>query len=190
MMQRKTVRWMACAVAACAVVVWANATGMSPGALGWESQAYVSWAGSYSAITEDEVTLVTNAKAWEALWTRHRGDRLEENANGWPEIPAIDFDRCMVLAMFGGESWNCNGYTVIQRATDRRRMLVRVDAMTFQTAGPDGGGKRVTPYGIFVLPRTSLPIIVERDTQGLLAGPRIWKEVARFQNADVQRDPD
>ena len=50
----------------------------------------------------------------------------------------------------------------------------------YQTAGPDGGGKRATPYGIFVLPRSDKELVVEEGVRTLKNEPPKWNELARF----------
>jgi hypothetical protein len=98
-----------------------------------------------------------------------------------PALGEIDFAKSLVLVIASGDSWNCNGFEALAWEDDER-ILVRLHALTFQTEGPGGGGERVRPYGIFVIPRGDpfKPVIVERNTQGLINGPPLWKEVCRF----------
>ena len=144
------------------------------------SRPYVSIAGHDSAITERRCVRVADAKTWAALWAEHRGDRLETNASGWPTTPAIDFDTCMVIAVFRGEAWNTNGEFVESIAEVDGAVRVRFDSSTFQTIGPDGGGVRVTSFGIWIIAKTARPIVVEENVQGMINRPPKWKEQWRF----------
>ena len=55
---------------------------------------------------------------------------------------------------------------------DEPKLLrVRFDHKSYQTSGPDGGGERVQPFGMFVIPRTDKPIVLEENTQGLIGKP-------------------
>jgi hypothetical protein len=58
--------------------------------------------------------------------------------------------------------------------------VVRFDHKSYQTAGPGGGGERVTPFGFFVMPRTAAPIVLEENVQSLIGKPPEWKERARL----------
>jgi hypothetical protein len=135
----------------------------------------VSFKGPHSAIRKRRCVRITDRESWEALWKEHRGEALETNKLGRPVIPVIDFDRCMVIAIFRGESWNCNGEYVVSVEDRGRDVLLRFDSHSFQTCGPDGGGVRVEPYGIFVLPRTAKPIVIEENVQGMIGRPPNWK---------------
>ena len=43
-----------------------------------------------------------------------------------------------------------------------------------------GGGERVTPYAIYVLPRLNKPVVIEMNTQDMIGQPPVWTEQARF----------
>jgi hypothetical protein len=107
-----------------------------------------------------------------------------------PKFGAIDFAKSIVLVISSGDSWNSDGFTA--RAWDQvDTLLVRLEARTYQTAGPDGGGRRVRPYGIFVLPRAEpfRKVVVERNTQNLIGGPAIWSELCRFEKLGAPAAP-
>jgi hypothetical protein len=91
-------------------------------------------------------------------------------------IPDVDFERFMAVAVFRGKSVHCNGEYVVEMVEDADRMLLRYDSHTFQTAGPDGGAQHVTPYGIFIVPRSNKAVVVEENVRGLKNSPAQWKE--------------
>lgn len=86
----------------------------------------------------------------------------------------------MVVAMFHGERWNTERLELVSRDEDERRLRVRFRGRYYQTGGPDGGGVKVTAYGIFVLARSSKPLVIEEDVQNYKHHPPKWKEQARF----------
>ena len=183
----------ACLAAAVAVVLLAlstlpyfvraagPATRGEGGAMGGE-KPYLTLAGASSKIEEPTIARVTTAKEFQDLDLRHLGAdpaRFDEfyNPHG---VPVIDFERCMVLAVFKGNTWNVAGVYVESVLDEGARRVVRVRRRGYQTAGPDGGGKRATPYGIFVLPRSNKELVVEEDVRTLKNEPPKWNEIARF----------
>ena len=40
--------------------------------------------------------------------------------------------------------------------------------------------RRYTEYGFFVLPRRTVPVVIEVDDCNVIGGAPIWKEVARL----------
>ncbi len=135
------------------------------------------WAGADSKIKEKGTEIITDQTAWAWLWEHHKaGGRL----GGDLDIPAIDFERELVVAMFAGETWNSRGYYVYETLQGDTQWTIRVDEYTYQTMSMDGtgGGEKVTPYGIFVLPRVEQSIVVEENVQGLLGKPPRWLQVA------------
>ena len=142
---------------------------------------YVSFGGHYSLITERQFVRITTAEQWQKLWDRHRGEDIPRNALGWSAIPQVDFDTCLVVAFFRGNAWNTNGEFVVEMADRHDAVRIRFDSSTFQTAGPDGGGVRVTPFGMWVIPRTGKAIVIEENVQGLIGREPKWKEQHRFE---------
>jgi hypothetical protein len=142
--------------------------------------AYVSWVGPDSAVKEMTFLLADDAEAWVELWVRHMGGESGSDRFDRPNVPRIDFERCTVIAAFGGDSWNSDGYYIDSIIRTEGALIVRLDGHSYQTAGIDGGGVRVTPYGIFLLPRWDGEIVVEENTQGLIGKPPKWTERGRF----------
>ncbi len=63
-----------------------------------------------------------------------------------------------------------------------RLRRLRLARDTAQTAGPAGRVRirRHTEYGYIVLPRRSVPVVIEVDRSNVLGGPPVWEEVARL----------
>ena len=140
----------------------------------------VTFSGAYSAIDQPRIVRIADKQSWDALWKEHRGKSLEHNARNWPVIPEINFEQCMVIAIFDGEVWNTDGVTMHELSINTGKATLRYDHLTFQTAGPDGGGVRTRPYGLFVLPRFGEPIELLENVQGLKDQPAKWKRQAEL----------
>lgn len=144
------------------------------------SRPLVALHGASSRITATRYLRVTDAKEWRSLWLEHLGvtpGGLEDLA---AEVPEIDFDRCMVIALFTGSRWNSRGIScegIIERDAE---LLVRFDQLSYQTSGPDGGGEKVQPFGVFVLPRSECRVVLEENVQGLKDNPPKWKRQAEI----------
>lgn len=147
---------------------------------------YVSLWGDRSEITEASFERVVTEEAWGRLWGRHIDDDVFPGGHYNTEgLPDVNFDRCMVLAVFRGEQVNNAGVTV-RRIIEREDALhVRFEDHPYQTGiGPpaeDGkpapderarkGGEptpneparqHARPYGIFIVPRSKKAVVFER----------------------------
>ncbi len=146
---------------------------------------FVTWSGPDSAIKDAAFVRIATAQAWEKLWEQHSGAPLKRGNVGQAFIPQINFDKCIAIGIFVGEKTNSNGVVLDSIREEDGRVLLRFDESTYQTAsgpndGPDSGVK-CRPYGIFVIPKTSLPITVEENQQGLKDQPPRWKERAKLE---------
>jgi hypothetical protein len=144
----------------------------------------VQWAGPVSAITGAQFIRIVDQSAWDELWARHRADKLERNLRDWPVVPAIDFDRYMIVACFTGKDRVNDGEFVqeIHRRDDT--LVIRYASLSFQTAISDPNVKlpdlTCMPYGIWLIERHEGPIVIEQDKHRLLTEPPNWVEVHRF----------
>lgn len=103
------------------------------------------------------------------------------NLKARPDLAAIDWSRQVVVVIADGPSWNSNGYSADLFACGDH-LLLRLHEHSYQTEGPGGGGVRVQPWGLFVLPKQEPmpPIVVQYNAQNLIGGPARWRELCRF----------
>jgi hypothetical protein len=143
----------------------------------------ISLSGRKSGVTKHGYHRLESAKAWDPLWLRHQTGKSEPG-NNRPEVfqfGTVDFTRCMVIAVFQGEGINCDGYEVYSILEDKDRVLVRVQGQDFQT----GPAATVTEaWGVFVLPRSAKPVVVELDTRSLIRDSPNWTRVAELTPGD------
>jgi hypothetical protein len=120
---------------------------------------------------------IDSSAKWKKVWLRHlglSGDTIHRSAFD------IDLRRCVVIAIFDGQSVNKCGFRVESVRDVGETIVVRFEAIGFQTGGPDGGAKHVTPYAFIVLPKTEKEIVLEVNDQSLKVESPVWKEVARL----------
>jgi len=104
------------------------------------------WQDAVSGIREREVVLVRSREEWERLWRRHTAGMQPQ-----PELPDVNFNREMVVAVFMGERPS-DGYGVQVAAVEETPDTVYVQV---EERFPAGGAKRaavpVSPYHIVVV---------------------------------------
>jgi hypothetical protein len=143
----------------------------------------VTLTGADSRVAERGYHRITSMNEWVDLWRKHKGDSGGGEYNHYYNplgLPAVDFDRYMVIAVFQGVGMNSAGLDAFCLSPDEDRLVLRFNDKSYQTSGPDGGGKSVSVYGFFVLPRSSSPVILEENVQGLIGKPPVWKERITF----------
>ncbi|MCG3125846.1 MAG: hypothetical protein CHACPFDD_00673 [Phycisphaerae bacterium] len=129
----------------------------------------VAWSGKQSHITASGQFRVTSAKEWEALWTRHKPDWLEKREHG-PRVPEIDFEKYMVIAIFAGSGSNVDAIVADAIVDEADALRFRYRLITYQTQAT---ADAVTPFGIFVVPRSQKPILLEERVVPIVGEPSI-----------------
>ncbi|HEV2293884.1 MAG TPA: hypothetical protein VGR35_08500 [Tepidisphaeraceae bacterium] len=132
--------------------------------------------GNDSHVKKPTYERITSAADWKKTWLNHLG--MKEDTIYRPAME-VDFSRCEVIAVFEGESWNSCGFRIDSVTEQDDSIVVRFDDISYQTAGPDGGGDRVTPFAFVVLPKSQKLITLEDNVQQYIGHPPEWKEVAR-----------
>jgi hypothetical protein len=147
---------------------------------------YVQFAGHNAARAQEGFAVARTEKGWTGLWQAYTGQTVGAGALERNRIPRIDFDRCMVVAYFGGRQINTDGYIAEELAEFKGVVRLRFDASSFQTAGMDerGGARDTIPYGVWVIPATDKPIVIERPAERLKNEGPAWREVHTVAPAD------
>jgi hypothetical protein len=159
-------------------------------------KACVAITGPDSHVATPQYHRIASNESWTRIWQEHMGqswqqrkERIQQrraDADDLREplaLPTIDFDNYMVIGIFQGEGRNCTGLTAVSISEDDRRIVFRYTKESYQTFGPagsGGGGDKVTAYGLFVLPRSAKPVVVEENAQNILGEPPVWKERITF----------
>lgn len=130
-----------------------------------------------SHMSKADYRKIASAEEWTQTWLEHLG--MQEDTIYRPSME-VDFSRCTVVAIFSGKSINGRGFRVESVTEDNDKIVVRFDDISYQTAGPDGGGDQVTPYAFIVLPKSEKPVVLEENVQNIKGELPKWKEVARL----------
>lgn len=133
--------------------------------------------GNDSHVKKRAYERIASPADWKKTWLTHLGKK--EDTIYRPAME-VDFDRCEVVAVFAGESWNSCGFQIDSVTEQDDSIVVRFEDISYQTVGPDGGGDRVTPFAFVVLPKSKKPITLEDNIQQYKGRPAEWKEVARL----------
>jgi hypothetical protein len=155
---------------------------------------YVTLTGADSHVKERSYRRVASEEDWIKIWQRHKGEKESEDYDLFYDplgLPSIDFEKCMVIAVFQGSSCNSAGLKAVTILEEKDRIVLRFEDKSYQTGGfdADGGRKQVTVYGFFVLPRSRKTVVLEENVQNYLGQPPVWKERASLSSEGCQRQP-
>jgi hypothetical protein len=141
---------------------------------------YVTLTGTDSRVTERSYHRIASEADWIRIWQRHKGVQESKDYNLFNnplDLPYVDFDKCMVIAVFQGSGWNSAGFKAAAVLEEKDGVVLRLAEKSYQTAGPVGGGaKQVTVYGFFVLPRSDKTVVLEENVQHYIGRPPVWEE--------------
>ena len=144
---------------------------------------YVTWSGARSQITKRSYFRITSSTEWSNLWLRHVEKGVEKDSFNRIVVPEVNFEEWMIIAVFQGKGWQNNGVVLDAITEDADEMYVRFKNQPYSIAIPPGGvnrEKQVTAYGIFVIPRSPKPLVLEEKVGGYKGGPPAWEERVRF----------
>jgi hypothetical protein len=149
----------------------------------------VTLTGTDSQVKEPSYHRVMSQDEWIKIWQRHKGAQqskeydLVHNPLG---VPHVDFEKCMVIAIFQGRGLNSAGLQAVAVLEEKDRIVLRFEDESYQTMGRamgregSGGGNQVTVFGFFVLPRSSKAVVLEENVRQYLGEPPVWKERIRL----------
>jgi hypothetical protein len=143
---------------------------------------YAVITGSDSAVQKAECLRVTTDAEWQTLWDRHVA-QLERIRAGRPAAPRpqVDLGRCMVIAVFGGSTWNTEGLKVIRTVEKGDEIVIGTDWLSYQTMET---GDQVTPYAFIVMPASPKAILLQTDVRNLREradhAPPKWQDLYRL----------
>jgi hypothetical protein len=109
---------------------------------------------NFSGVERAQQLVLRDAQAWAALWARHASRRQPV-----PPLPAVDFGREMVLALFAGAlASSCQGIGPIEL-----RMLADRVQLRYRESAPPPPGTAcatgiTTPALLLRVPRSELPV--------------------------------
>jgi hypothetical protein len=145
--------------------------------------------GADSRLDQPGYHRITSEEAWQKLWLSHLGKTEADTFQEHLPILQIDFETCMVIAIFKGSATNSRGLNVSSVEGNQDNVLLRFDDMSYQTSGGLGGGGgkvEVRPYAFVLIPKYAKLVVVEENVQSLKDRPPAWKECARLKDEDAR----
>lgn len=111
------------------------------------------WKGYYSGYTKAERLVIKTEEQWREVWKRVYSLRLPK-----PELPEIDFQKDMVIAVFMGERTSV-GYSIEITEITKRDEEILVSVEEKEPPSESIRAMALTqPYHIVVVRRLSLPV--------------------------------
>jgi len=145
---------------------------------------YVIMSGADSHISTPSCLRIITESQWDTTWLEHMGWEKKQIYDQYYNrlgIPIIDFNKCMVIAIFLGKSWNTAGITVISIQEENDQIVLGFDLKSYQSMEP---GDQVKPYGIFVLSNSNKQVLLQINRQSfesrIKKDPPVWKDYQRF----------
>ena len=147
----------------------------------------VTLTGTDSHVKERSYYRITSEKEWIKIWQRHKGVKESKDYDLFYNplgLPEINFDKCMVIAVFQDSGSNSAGLRTTAINEEKDRIVFRFMSKFYQTAGPGGGGEQVAVYGFFVLPRSDKTVVLQEEHRSLNRNiPPSWQERATLHEA-------
>jgi|GEM_PF-6323601 len=185
MKQMRIVGALSLSLALAAVLAFAQPQAKSdnhlPATRAHAAMPVLQWSGYDSKIADRRYLLVTTPDQWKALWIEHTGITPTFAPPERHTIPIIDFTRFCVVAAFDGSGINTDGLVADSIVTSDRDVRLRFTTSSFQTMGrasDDGGAITSKSFGIWIIERTTKPIVLERDATRVKDDPASWTQVA------------
>jgi hypothetical protein len=144
--------------------------------------AYLS--GNSSKVTMPSYERITSADGWARVWAKHLGTSKDDD---YRPLFEVDFDRCMVIAIFRGDRTNIRRIEIQPLITKGDSIILREDDISYQTSGADNNKAPDKPYAFVVIPKTSREIILEENVAKYLGDPPTWKEFTRLTNKQAKK---
>jgi hypothetical protein len=137
--------------------------------------------GADSQVEIPRIDLVQDQNAWVQAWKDHRQATtvslpgVQNPIQDVTDRPRVDFEKNVVLCLFGGQSRNVSGFELADVGDEKGVAYVRIRPIVL----PSGGaGLLQNAYMMLVLPRTKRKLTVQIDQSQL--GGRGWRTLANF----------
>jgi len=141
---------------------------------------FVTLSGADSRVTDARCLRITTADEWAATWLEHVGASAKPKYDLFYNkagLPVVDFEQCMVIAVFAGARGNCAGVSawtgpIEDPEADTKTPVAAGDEvlrLSWHNYQTSAGGVDATPFGFFVVPRSPAPLVVQ-DRQMPMGG--------------------
>jgi len=138
-------------------------------------------AGADSLVESPRILIAKSQSGWNEVWQLHRQTAVigppgaNRVTDPQSDKPAVDFEKNVVLCVFGGQSRNVCGFAVAAAGEVKGKIIVRIQPVPLPNSGT---GILQNPYIMLVLPRTKKKMQVQLD-QTILGGEG-WRVLGDF----------
>ena len=138
--------------------------GISLNVIGWAGdnsdgvKPLVVISGANSNVTSPSLAVIQTDEQWQRVWAKHLGTTVDDAYRAAMEV---DFDRCMVVAVFRGSTRNVRGVAIDSVSMVGESIRIRLTDVGYQTGGKDNDKPLDRPYAIIVLPKSAKGVVVE-----------------------------
>jgi hypothetical protein len=99
-----------------------------------KGRPYVTFSGEFSQIKKDCYRRITAKDEWKSLWMDHKGvDPKKAKPADWADMPEVDLDQCMVIAVVDSCEFSSTGFVVDSIMESPDLLTIRVQSNTYQT---------------------------------------------------------
>jgi hypothetical protein len=137
----------------------------------------ISGADSHVHVRKPSYERVTTPEDWARIWISHLGTTKDD---AYRPLLEVDFDRCLVVVIFGGERINIRRIEIDSLSENTNSIVIRFTELGYQTDGADNNKPSDRPYAFIIVPKTNKSIVLERNLANLGVQAPEWKEVARL----------
>ncbi len=117
-----------------------------------DSQPYLTLTGTDSRIKEPGCSLIRTEADWIKTWQRHKTAKESPDYDVFYNplaLPVVDFERCMVIAVFQGSTTNNAGLKAVSFLEGKERVVLRFENKRYQTM--ESARPRIPAEGVLVV---------------------------------------
>ena len=144
--------------------------------------------GADSKVRKSGYHRILDRQEWTKVWLRNLGQEQRYSGRSGEEssysylhdpagVPVVNFEDCMVIAVFEGAGFNCSGLSADALIERDDAVVLRYQPKGYQT-GPEG--VPVSVYGFFVVPRSARAVVLEEGVVERIGQKPKWQERKRF----------
>jgi len=156
------------------------------------SKPLVAISGTNSHVSKPSYQRIVTPEDWTRVWVSHLGTTSD---NAYRPLLEVDFDRCLVVAIFRGERGNIRQIQVHSLSETADSIVIRFEELGYQTSVRAGEVDEYKvpdrPYAFVILPKSDKAIVLEENINRslVLDGPPKWKSVARLKGTQKLGQP-
>ena len=140
--------------------------------------------GGNSNVAHQDSQLVQSRFDWAQTWERNQFFQVLSgqpqgpvNPDNVPDLPAIDFDKTQIIAVWGGNARNVSGYNLVDKTFEKNDDVIWL-APQMMSAGAAVAQTRPYAFIQVTKQRNEIDVMLQVGVDG--QGSPIWKRIANF----------